>query len=33
MIVHAIRTLITENDGDLRHMSELQAVNPYGSKR
>ena len=29
MVVHGIRTLLTENDGDFRGMTEIRAVNPY----
>ena len=29
MVVHGIRTLITENDGDFKDMTEIRAVNPF----
>jgi predicted nucleic acid-binding protein len=29
MVVHGIRTLLTENDGDFKDMSEIRAVNPF----
>jgi predicted nucleic acid-binding protein len=29
MIVHGIQTLLTENDGDFKDMSEIKAVNPF----
>jgi predicted nucleic acid-binding protein len=29
MIVHGIRTLLTENERDFRDMSEIRAVNPF----
>jgi len=31
MIIHGIRTLLTENDQDFKDMAEVQAVNPYES--
>ena len=29
MIAHGIPTLVTENDGDFKGMTEIQAVNPF----
>lgn len=29
MVVHGIRTLLTENDGDFKGMTEIRAVNPF----
>jgi predicted nucleic acid-binding protein len=29
MLVHGIRTLLTENDGDFEGMTEISAVNPF----
>jgi len=29
MIVHGIRTLLTENDRDFKNMTEIRAVNPF----
>jgi predicted nucleic acid-binding protein len=29
MVVHGIRTLLTENDGDFKDMTEIRAVNPF----
>jgi len=29
MIVHGIRTLLTENESDFKDMTEIQAVNPF----
>jgi len=29
MVVHGIRTLLTENDGDFQGMTEIRAVNPF----
>ena len=29
MVVHGIRTLFTENDGDFKDMTEIRAVNPF----
>ena len=31
MVVHGIRTLITENDGDFKDMTEIRAVNPFST--
>lgn len=31
MIVHGIRTLLTENERDFRDMSEIRAVNPFAA--
>ncbi len=32
MIVHGIRTLLTENERDFKDMSEIRAVNPFAEK-
>ena len=29
MIVHGIRTLLTENDGDFKDIEEIRAINPF----
>jgi predicted nucleic acid-binding protein len=31
MVVHGIRTLLTENDHDFKGMTEIRAVNPFAS--
>jgi predicted nucleic acid-binding protein len=31
MIVHGIGTLLTENDGDFKAMTEIRAVNPFST--